>query len=344
VKRPLIGTVALVVVAGAATTSVTVTRALGSVHACGSADCVGDVYGVTVGSGRKQLDLAASRRGWLILDFSPNRKQIVFNTGLTLSTATSSGDAVNPIATGSIVGPAPWSPDGKLIAFSQLAGGKACASHRDLWVVRPTGEDLRKLSDCAGYPAWAPDSKRLAFVGNLEQGSGTLSVINVDGTGRKELVGWRGTSSPTVAWAPHGDRIAFTDGGGSGPVRIVRADGSGSVVTVPHAISPVWRADGLRLAVVRVQRPVYRLEVLSPNGSVTQRVDSGGISRPAWSRDGRLAYVKSLTVRGRALDGIYEARPGKPPRRLATEPGNALFFGVFWSVRGDRVLYLRCLT
>jgi Tol biopolymer transport system component len=260
--------------------------------------------------------------------------------------ATTSGHVIRRLADGlGTIGPARWSPDGRLIVFS-VRGGGSCGSTQ-LWVVQVSGSGLRKLSDCANYPAWAPDSKHIVFIGNFSDGrSGSVSVIDVDGNERKDLVDWSGTSAPTLAWAPRGDRIAFTAGSGAGAVEIVDAAMKGNAVTIRHASSPAWRPDGRGLAIIRIQRPYDRLalQVVRPDGSNVQRVDRGaGISTPAWSRDGRLAYLKTPIAEGGGL-GVFVARPGAPPRRLTQEPSDTVDFGLFWSLRSDRIFYLRCRT
>jgi dipeptidyl aminopeptidase/acylaminoacyl peptidase len=351
ISRPLVMT-ALLVLAAISNVSISAgaRRTPGTTRACASADCVPDILNVSVHSRRSQLILSKlGGRGGSFKDMSPDRKSIVVNQALRLSTATISGHVIRRLADGDIA-TARWSPNGKMIAFSVFAAGHPCGSSLELWVVQASGGGLRKLSDCANYPAWAPDSKQLAFIGNVaSDGSGTLSIADIDGTSRKDLVNWSGTSAPKLAWAPRGNRIAFTAGSGGGEVEIIHSDGTGSLVKIPHATSPSWRQDGQRLAIVRIQRPFDRfaLEIVSPDFSSVRRIDRGkAIVLPAWSRDGRLAYLKEPIVpRGVGGGaGIYEARPGTTPRRLTNEPSDASYFGIFWSVRGDRVLYLRCQT
>ena len=74
--------------------------------------------------------------------------------------------------------------DGTLIAFTARGGG-TCGSAVQLWVVRSSGSALRKLSDCANYPSWAPDSKRVVFIAALHSGH-ARSPSGRRATGRAE--------------------------------------------------------------------------------------------------------------------------------------------------------------
>jgi len=99
-----------------------------------------------------------------------------------------------------------WSPDGEWLALSSTRDG-----NQEIYVVRPDGKDLKRLtSDPAidAHPAWSPDGKQVVFAtsrwGDLE-----LAAINADGSGLVRL-----TESPGIddypVWSPDGQRLAFT--------------------------------------------------------------------------------------------------------------------------------------
>lgn len=90
-----------------------------------------------------------------------------------------------------------WSPDGTKIAY-ELDSGR-------LMVMNADGSAKTVVSQEPFGGAldldWSPDGKRFAFCATRG-----ISVMNVDGTGRRQLTGGR-DCSPT--WSPDGRRIAF---------------------------------------------------------------------------------------------------------------------------------------
>ena len=49
-----------------------------------------------------------------------------------------------------------WSPDGRLIAYTELAGS-------GIWIVPSRGGTARKIAEWGAHPTWSPDGRRLAF-------------------------------------------------------------------------------------------------------------------------------------------------------------------------------------
>ena len=336
-----------VVAAAAASTASSATALHVTRNACTSADCTADIVTVDRVAGPSQSSsVTFVHRSWGLLDLSPDRSRVAFVRELKLFTATVHGEDVRQLADGNVTA-ARWSPNGDLIAFTAIGARAYCGSNYGVWVVSASGGEPRELSTCAAYPAWAPDSKTVAFVGNFDgRGSGTIARAAVDGSNRRDLAAWSSTSAPTIAWAPRGGLIAFTSGAGTGDVRIVHADGTGNAVAVRHATLPAWRPDGRRLAVVLIEHAYDRfaLEVVTPAGAGAQRVDRGkGLSLPTWSLDGRLAYVKA-PLGAPTSTQIYVAKPGAKAHRVTAEPGNTAYLGMFWSRDGKRLLYLRCRT
>lgn len=86
-----------------------------------------------------------------------------------------------------------WSPRGAMLAFTTL--------RNELFVVRSDGHGLRPLTTGivshtdAGPPAWSPDGRRLAVVRGTTYGGSAIWVINVDGTGARQV---------TKKWLPRG--------------------------------------------------------------------------------------------------------------------------------------------
>ena len=91
----------------------------------------------------------------------------------------------------------------------------------DIYNITPTG------SRWANRPAWSPDSRRLALVGEYG-GTGQIYLVDADGLRTTRL-----TESPEVLaanapnWSPYGDTIAFSNGAaGRNQIYKVKEDGT----------------------------------------------------------------------------------------------------------------------
>jgi TolB protein len=180
-----------------------------------------------------------------------------------------------------------WSPNGKLIAFYAS----------ELYVMRPDGRDVRQVTQVEGeYPAWAPDGRRLVFMSAQPGTRGNnpnydIFVVNVDGTGLKQLTDWPGEDG-WPAWSPDGRWIAFSTTHyetGDSPGRsvyLMRPDGSDKHrLAVPLAASfPIWSPDGKTIMFTATRRgeATEQLWVMRPDGTGWRRTSmEGGIA--AWS-------------------------------------------------------------
>jgi serine/threonine protein kinase/Tol biopolymer transport system component len=96
------------------------------------------------------------------------------------------------------------SPDGQWIAFD------TSAPREDLFLVRPDGGDLRRLTDDAAkdrIPRWSPDGGRLLFYSN-RSGKYEAWTIGADGSGLRQETQIRGEPLFDPFWSPDGRRIA----------------------------------------------------------------------------------------------------------------------------------------
>ncbi|WP_412060829.1 hypothetical protein [Rubrivirga sp. IMCC45206] len=175
--------------------------------------------------------------------------------------ADSTGANLRILAEGAITGPITWSPDGAQIAFARTRRGAYGSLVNDLYLVRSSGGGLRRLTTDrrAVSPSFAPDGRRLAFVG-VEGATANLFELDLDTGAERALTAFTGdVQIPTARWSPDGARVVFSlfDGEGTRDLAVLDL-ASGTVerlatgAGVPRAERddrlPVWNAAGDSLA------------------------------------------------------------------------------------------------
>lgn len=115
-----------------------------------------------------------------------------------------------------------WSPDGREIAFVSSAEPDPDLFYNpDLFAIRVSDGAIRQITatESAEYqPRWSPDGKSLAFMGtrrgltDLEttMEDNHVSVMNADGTGRREMGAALDNRQGSVSWSPDGRSVYCT--------------------------------------------------------------------------------------------------------------------------------------
>ena len=86
-----------------------------------------------------------------------------------------------------------WSPDGRLIAYTELAGS-------GIWIVPSRGGTARKITEWGAHPTWSPDGRRIAFQSRAPADLNAGGSFGADST--IWLVDADGRTPPTPLTAP----------------------------------------------------------------------------------------------------------------------------------------------
>ncbi|HLT47964.1 MAG TPA: hypothetical protein VK002_12095, partial [Rubricoccaceae bacterium] len=214
----------------------------------------------------------------------PVRRLFVMNNTAGDSTATRD---VRVLAEGAIEGPIAWSPAGDRIAYTRTVRGRHGSLINDLYLVDTRTGRRRRLTESrrAISPTFAPDGRRLAFVGS-EAGTANVFVLDLETGAETPLTRFTGDVQITSArWQPGGERVAFAifDADGSRTLMTVDA-ATGALATIPTGAGlapqesdsrfPVWKPDGGALAFVSLRDDV-------PN-VFTVPVGEGGLATGHW--------------------------------------------------------------
>jgi dipeptidyl aminopeptidase/acylaminoacyl peptidase len=210
-----------------------------------------------------------------------------------------------------------------------------CSVSMSIW----TASRGARASEIASglQPAFSPDGRRLAFVG--ERG---VEVARADGSRRRAL--GRGYHSDSdVAWSPRGDKLAFIRRDG-GKLLVVGARGGSPrrlfLFSAPTGwgVDLAWSPSGSELALATYGS--------SGQGASIRRIALDGSSREigsgwhmSWSAAGWLAYERA--------DGLYLARPDSAGERLFAPLGPRGVSGApddyprqySWSPEGKRIAF-----
>jgi Tol biopolymer transport system component len=124
-----------------------------------------------------------------------------------------------------------WSPDGQWLAFEHAPGDTLTPGtepqEKDIYVMRPDGSDVRRLTDSPGLdegPVWSPDGTKIAF-SSARDGQQEIYVMNADGSDQRRL-----TTNPARDESPDWQPLPFDDRGHTACGDVSLASGGASSV------------------------------------------------------------------------------------------------------------------
>lgn len=230
------------------------------------------------------------------------------------------------------------SPDGRWLLYRNAVLPAVIPSQpQSLWIAHPDGTSLRLLvragSDFVGAVAWAPTSRRFAYVT-----SAGVWIAKPDGSGARTA--YAGVPR-ALSWSPDGRALAMLDyprGPSNGPARltILRGNRPQLLATLVGA-SIDWSPNGRWLA-VSSDDPTDPVTLVSATNGHRRRVIGAG-KNVKWSPNGR--YFASATPAGLLLTDTQAGRMRLLTKDTAYQPPyNAEAAGFAWAPDGRAIAYL----
>ena len=224
------------------------------------------------GDGRHLRTLVPNVRAQY-LNWSPDGKSLLYSAdGIwRVDLASSTSRRLTPA--GPDIWQSDWSPDGRVIAFTQF---ERCFRCTGIWVMDADGSNPHELVQDGRRPTWSPDRSKLAV--SLSE---TALVIGLDGSTLLRGGGAYAT------WSPHGVYVAYTSDG-----LWIESVATQTTRRVTRFLSekPAWSPNGKIIAggtrghVELVRAKDGKRTKLFPDSST-----AGGA--PSWSDDGKVAFA-----------------------------------------------------
>lgn len=250
-----------------------------------------------IGSPRPVPPFGPARPGFIAVD-TPEGVVLALGDG-------SQRHVLVPAADGVVINPT-WSRDGLFLAFWHRAGA---SGPWDLEVVRADGTGrlqlamgvtLRSREATIQQPSnlsWSPDSRRIAFAGDVDGGS-AIFVVDREAFGATQIVPER-LRAIDPAWSPDGSVIAFQSEVDS-TLHVVAPDGTAErqlTWLTGTELWPEWSPDAAAIVTTAWVNGNYDIFTISANGQIVTNISNDPDSdeySPTWSNDAsRIAWGRA---------------------------------------------------
>jgi Tol biopolymer transport system component len=203
-----------------------------------------------------------------------------------------------------------WSPDGLLIAWTDLRSLDDRRVALDVWIVAAEGGKPAPLARDAEFPQWSADGRE-AFVVAARDGRRDVYAVAVDGS-RERPITRDADRESALAVSPDGRRLAFVADRAASASRpagselaVVGVDGADrrtAAALCGRTAPPSWSPDGARLAFASVPEGA---DEASPPSLFVVETSSGAVR---WATR---AAARFPTWRPRPSRAEDRARPGR---------------------------------
>ena len=235
-----------------------------------------------------------------------------------------------------------WSPSRQMVAFLSNRDGNV-----EVYISVADGSSFTRATNTSvdeSQVVWAPDSKRIAYVSETDEGKPALYWLSLSNLVPDRLLDTaHGETQP--AWSPSGEWIAFVllDEAGDSTGVVLRDPNTVERIHLSQSMdySPAWSPDSKRVAFVSLRdgdEEIYVVEVGEggPAGAVAQVTDNQAVdAAPQWSPDGNsIAFISDR----RETPDIFSSSPdGRDLIALtATDEENEVGFA--WGPNGWLVM------
>jgi len=229
-------------------------------------------------------------------------------SGAWVTTVPVDGGKARQLGLGTSVISVGWSPRGPRLLFTTgpnaFGPGGDVGPRSALWELRRLDAEPRQLVDLPGDesgPEFSPDTTRILFSLEVEEGRFELWVVRSDGGGARRLAGPFLTLA--YRWAPNNRRVALVaakSSDGDNHLYVIPASGGKLRDLSGHGLAaaePAWTPGGRWIAYATRAGEIEKVRLGGADRQKIADFDGERIANLLWSPDGkRLAYSSEEIV------------------------------------------------